>query len=319
MGHPVLIDAHSHINFSAYKDDAAEVITRAESEGVWMLAVGSQVDTSRRAVEYAERFAHIWAVVGLHPIHLVDTHVDLAEVGEEGKEGIAFRTRAETFDLAAYRTLAEHPKTVAIGECGMDFYRIPDGCNPEEVRRVQEQTLRQQIALAQELDLPLMVHVRDANNHTNSRMDANLRIRESERSAHEETIRILTETYGSWSAGPLRGMIHCYSGTWDQAQRYLAIGFNISFTGVITFRPTKKQLGQAEELWRVVREVPMDRFLVETDCPYLTPDPHRGERNEPRYVRHVAERVAELKGISFSEAAASSVENTFRIFRKIQR
>ncbi|MDP3770690.1 MAG: TatD family hydrolase, partial [bacterium] len=159
---PLLVDAHSHINFSAYKDDAAEVIARSEREGIWMLAVGSQIDTSRRAVEYAERFEHIWAVVGLHPIHLVDTHVDLAEVGEEGKEGVAFRTRAETFDLAAYRALAEHPKTVAIGECGMDFYRILIGCDPEEVRRVQEQTFRQQIALARELDLPLMVHVRDA-------------------------------------------------------------------------------------------------------------------------------------------------------------
>ncbi|MDP3770866.1 MAG: TatD family hydrolase, partial [bacterium] len=136
-------------------------------------------------------------------------------------------------------------------------------------------------------------------------------------SAHEETIRILMETYGPWPGTQPRGMIHCYSGTWDQAQRYLALGFNISFTGVITFKPTKKQLPFAEELWRVVREVPMDRFLVETDCPYLTPEPHRGERNEPRYVRHVAERVADLKGVSFDDVAAASVENTFRLFRKI--
>lgn len=294
---PLLIDAHSHINFSAYKDDAPEVIARAEGEDIWMLAVGSQIDTSRRAVEYAERYDHIWAVVGLHPIHLIDSHVDLAEVGEEGKEGIAFRTRAEIFDGAAYRALAEHPKTVAIGECGLDRYRIPPGSDAQEIFRVQENVFRQQILLAQECDLPLMVHVRDA---------------------HEETIAIIQDAYGPWAATQPRGMIHCYSGTWAQAERYLTLGFNISFTGVITFRPTKKQLPLAEELWRVVREVPMDRFLVETDCPYLTPDPHRGERNEPRYVRHVAERVAELKGRSFEEVAAASVENTYRLFRKMQ-
>ena len=129
MSRPFLIDAHSHINFSAYRDDAVEVIARAEAEGIWMLAVGSQLDTSRRAVEYAERYEHVWAVVGLHPIHLVDTHVDLEEVGEEGKEGVAFRTRAEVFDIEAYRALAQYPRVVGIGECGLDFYRIPTTMN----------------------------------------------------------------------------------------------------------------------------------------------------------------------------------------------
>jgi len=296
MSRPFLIDAHSHINFSAYKDDAAEVIERAESEDIWMLAVGSQIDTSRRAVEYAERFAHVWAVVGLHPIHLVDDHVDLAEVGEEEKEGIAFRTRTEVFDVAAYRALAQHPKTVAIGECGLDRYRIPAGHDPEEVFRLQETTFRQQIALAQECMLPLMVHVRDA---------------------HAESLAVLQDAYGPWSGTQPRGMIHCYTGTWDHAQQYLALGFNIGFTGVITFTPTKKQSVLAEELRRTVRGVPLDRFHVETDCPYLAPEPHRGERNEPRYVRHVAEKVAELRGAPLEEIVATSVANTLRLFQKI--
>lgn len=298
MDRPFLIDAHSHICFSAYRDDAAEVIARAEAEHIWMLAVGSQADTSKRAVEYAERYPHIWAVVGLHPTHLFADEVDWHEVGEEGKEGVAFRTRAEVFDHAAYRALAEHPKTVAIGECGLDRYRLPAGHAPEEVFRVQEEAFRQQIALAQSCDLPLMVHVRDA---------------------HEETIAVLRDTYGSWSNTQPRGMIHCYSGTWDQAQRYLALGFNISFTGVMTFRPTKKQQPIAEELWRTAREVPLDRCHVETDCPYLTPEPHRGERNEPRYVRHIAERIAELRGLPLETVARASVENTFRLFQKMER
>ncbi|MDO8462798.1 MAG: TatD family hydrolase [bacterium] len=300
--HPFLIDAHTHINFNAYHDDAAEVIRRADGDGVWMLAVGSQMDTSRRAVAYAEQYEHIWAVVGLHPIHLVDTLVDQHEVGEDA-EGIAFRTRKEVFDLDAYRALARHPKTVGIGECGMDFYHIPDGLAPQEVRRTQEDTFRQQIALAREEELPLMVHVRDGEG--------------PDASAHEETIRILGDAYGAWDGTQPRGLIHCYSGTWEQAQRYLDRGFNISFTGVITFRPTKKQLAIQEELMRVVRDVPMDRFHVETDCPYLTPDPHRGERNEPAYVRHVAEKVAEQKKLSLNEVARSSVENTERLFKKM--
>ncbi|MFH1098432.1 MAG: TatD family hydrolase, partial [Candidatus Uhrbacteria bacterium] len=114
---PFLIDVHSHINFRAYREDVAEVIARAEAENIWMLAVGSQIDTSRRAVEWAEKYPHIWAVVGLHPLHLFEMTIDAHEVG--GGEGdIAFQTRSETFDPAAYQQLAEHPKTVAIGECG---------------------------------------------------------------------------------------------------------------------------------------------------------------------------------------------------------
>lgn len=296
MASPFLIDAHSHICFSAYKDDAADVIARAEAAGVWMLAVGSQIDTSRRAVEYAEQYPHIWAVVGLHPIHLVDSHVDEQEVGGEG-ERILFRTRKETFDPTAYRRLAEHQKVVGIGECGLDRYRIPKHLDSTEVFRVQEEAFRQHIVLAQELDLPLMVHVRDA---------------------HDDTIRILEDTRNGWRLEPPLGMIHCYSGTWDQAQRYLALGFNISFTGVITFKPTKRQLPIVEELWRTVRGVPIDRFHVETDCPYLTPEPHRGERNEPRHVIHVAEKVAELRGIAIEEVARASVENTLCLFRKMQ-
>lgn len=314
---PFLIDAHSHINFSAYKEDAAEVIARAEAENIWMLAVGSQSDTSRRAVEYAERYPHVWAVVGLHPTHLFADEVDWNEVGEEGKEGVAFRTRAEVFDPATYRALAEHPKTVAIGECGLDRYRLPAGHAPEEVFRVQEEVFRQQIALAQSVGLPLMVHVRDAM-PTPSRSPSLGEGEKSFGSAHEETIAVLRDMCGPWSDTQPRGMIHCYSGTWDQAQRYLALGFNISFTGVITFAPTKKQLPIASELRRTVREVPIDRFHVETDCPYLTPEPHRGKRNEPQFVRHVAEKMAELRASTLPEIASASVRNTLTLFRKMR-
>ncbi|MBI4433663.1 TatD family hydrolase [Candidatus Uhrbacteria bacterium] len=309
---PFLIDAHAHINFSAYKDDASEVIARAESERIWMIAVGSQIDTSRRAIAYAERYPHIWAAVGLHPMHLIDTVVDEQEVDAaehiaKGGAGvitpglsprIQFRTRQELFDVNVYRELAAHPKVVAIGECGLDRYRVPPGEDPDEVFRHQEEAFRQQIMLAQEVGLPLIVHVRDA---------------------HEETIQLLESMRTGWREEPSFGLIHCYTGTWDQAQRYLALGFNISFTGIITFRPTRTQTVLAEELWRTVRGVPLDRLHVETDCPYLAPEPHRGQRNEPRFVRHVAERVAALRDAAVEQVALASVENTVRLFRKMQR
>lgn len=312
MTQPFLIDAHSHINFSAFAHDAAEVVARAEAENIWMLAVGSQIDTSRRAVAYAATYEHVWAVVGLHPIHLIDDHVDWQEVGETRKEGVAFHSRSEVFDPAAYRTLAQHSKVVAIGECGLDRYRIPAGHDPDAVFNLQETAFRQQIALARECGLPLMVHVRDGA--AGGEPGANTA---NASSVNEETIRVLSDAYGPWSGTEPRGIMHCYSGTWDQAQRYLALGFNISFTGVITFTPTKKQLPIAEELRKTAREVPLDRFHVETDCPYLTPEPHRSERNEPRYVRHIAEKIAELREVPLEKIAAASVANTLRVFRKI--
>lgn len=311
MTRPLLIDAHSHINFSAYRDDAPEVIRRATDDGIWMLAVGSQLATSRRAVDYAEQYEHIWAVVGLHPTHLVRDDIDWQEVGEDAKHGVAYRTSAEVFDPGEYRALAVHPRTVGIGECGMDFYHMPTGRDPVDVRRMQEDTFRAQIALAQSCVLPLMVHVRDGRTEIQSTREAE--------TAHEATLRILADSVGTWDGREPRGMIHCYSGTWDQAQRYLGLGFNISFTGVITFTPTRKQLPIAEELWRVVRGVPLDRFHVETDCPYLTPEPHRGKKNEPQFVRHVAERIALLRGMPFEAVASSSVSNTLRLFQKIVR
>lgn len=301
MSEPRLIDAHSHINFSAYRDDADVVIQRAEAERIWMTAVGSQIDTSQRAVEYAEKYPHIWAIVGLHPLHLIESHVD---ADESTDPSMGFKTRAEIFSPTAYRALAEHPKTVAIGECGFDWHRMPDGHDPVKVRQQQEDVFRQQITLAQEQNLPLMIHIRNG-----SGPDAQ---------ANEAVARILTDAQSGWQMDPPFGVLHCYAGTWTQAQRYLGLGYDISFTGIVTFRPTKKQLPLAEELRRVVRGVPLDRFHIETDAPYLAPEPHRGERNEPSFVRHIAEAIAELRGLSFDEVARASVANTLRLFRKMK-
>jgi TatD DNase family protein len=279
------IDAHSHINFNAYKDDAEEVIARAFADGTAMLAVGSQSTTSERAVEYAASRDGIWAVVGLHPTHLFEQYVDDVE--------IAYKSGHETFDPAFYRALAKRsPKVVGIGECGLDYYRMPEGTDPAEVKRRQQDTFRAHLDLAAELDLPVMVHCRDA---------------------HDDLASILESR--AKEGKPARGNIHCFTGTWAEAERYLKLGFYVSFTGVISYKPRAADLAKGETLQDVVKKMPLDRTLIETDAPYLAPVPYRGKRNEPSYVKHVGEAVAALKGIPVEEVEAATLANTKALFR----
>ncbi|HTK04610.1 MAG TPA: TatD family hydrolase [Candidatus Eisenbacteria bacterium] len=277
------IDAHSHINFNAYKDDAEEVIRRAVEDGTGMLAVGSQITTSERATDYAAKHDWIWAVVGLHPTHLYDHFVDEQE--------IHYKSRNETFDPDAYRALAKLPKVVGIGECGLDYYRLPEGADHDAIKKKQHDTFREQLDLAHELDLPVMIHCRDA---------------------HGDVSTILEEYRDR--GRPLRGDVHCFTGTWAEAERYLALGFYISFTGIVTFPPKAADKGK-ETLADVARRVPLERLLIETDAPYLAPVPHRGKRNEPAYVKHVGAFIAHLKGLETAEVEARTLQNTKDLFR----
>ncbi|MBI4457479.1 TatD family hydrolase [Candidatus Uhrbacteria bacterium] len=280
----MLIDAHSHVNFNGYKKDADEVIRRAFDQGVAMLAVGSQLSTSERAVDYAERYDGIWAVIGLHPIHLFEQFVD--------EEEIQFKSRAEEFDPDAYRALAKRSKkVVAIGECGLDYYRLPDGVSQTEVAAKQKEVFRAQLDLSLELGLPIMIHCREA---------------------HADVAEILEEYAAAGKS--VRGDIHCFTGTVAEAERYLKLGFYISFTGVITFPPRAADRAKGSPLDEVLRTVPLDKLLVETDCPYLAPVPQRGKRNEPAFVRYVAEYAAKVKGVPFEEFAAQTLKNTKQLF-----
>lgn len=275
-----LIDTHSHINFNAYRNDADEVIRRALDSGIGMFAVGSQITTSERAVEYAKRYDDIWAVIGLHPIHLFEQEVD--------EEEIKFKSREETFDAARYEALARSSdKVVAIGECGLDYYRMPAGIDESIFRTVQKNAFRAQVDLALKLDLPIMVHCRDA---------------------HDDLADILEEYKGG--ERKVSGQIHCFTGTVAEAMRYITLGMYISFTGIITFPVKNLTLETGETLLDVVKEVPLDRIIVETDAPYLSPVPNRGKRNEPAWVRHIAEKVAEVKGLTFDDVAKATLKNT---------
>mgnify|MGYP001568712866 CR=1 FL=1 len=282
-----MIDTHCHVHFRAYKDDMDDVIKRTLDKGVRMITVGTQSTTSKNGIDVAEKYDGIYTTIGLHPNHTCEQQFidDLEEI----------KTRCEHFDVEYYRKLAEHPKVVAIGECGLDYYRIPENLKRDEVIAAQKEELRKQLDLADELNLPVVIHCRDA---------------------HEDQTAMLKEYI---DAGKLtrRGVVHCFSSTIDQARAYHAIGFLTSFTGIITFPPRKNE-GPISPLQSVVRDCPLDMLMLETDAPYLTPEPHRGKRNEPWYVQFIAAKVAELKNISVEEVDRVTTQNAEKLFGLIK-
>lgn len=294
MKTPFLVDTHAHVNFNAFKDDAEEVIERALAQNVWMNLVGSQRDTSKRAVSMAEKYNKgVYAVVGLHPTHLFSTYVD--------EEEINFHTKEEDFGVDYYRELAKNEKTVAIGEMGLEYYRLSDitrqtGASEGEIKEKQKELFLKGVDLACELDLPVVIHCRDA---------------------HEDQQKIIRESQNKYG-GKVRGVVHCFSENWEIAKGYLDLGFLLSFSGIITFEIRKSSRSAAEALLEVVRKIPPSMFMLDTDCPYLTPEPYRGKRNEPLYVRYIAERVAETRGVSFEEVSEITTQNALKLFRYVR-
>jgi TatD DNase family protein len=274
---PRLVDAHAHLNFAAFNDDRAEVIKRTLEAGVWHINVGTKKDTSRQAVELAEQYDQgVYAIVGLHPIHTARSYHDEAELGEKA---LGFTSAGEDFDYDDYLQLARRPKVVGIGECGLDYFRA----DPAMVIR-QKEIFSSQIRLANEVQKPLMLHIRSGDNQ----------------SAYAEALAILK------AQAKVLGNAHFFAGTIAEAKSFLDLGFYLSFTGVITF---------AKDYAELVRFVPLDRILIETDCPYVAPAPYRGKRNEPLYVTEVAKRVAELKGLSLLQVTEDTTANCRRLFR----
>jgi len=279
-----MIDSHCHIQFNAYKDDAEIVIKRCIERGVILNCVGSQINTSRRAVEYAKKYKNIYATIGLHPIHLFSTEVDEGEV--------AFKTREENFDYEEYKKLANHPKVIGIGECGLELFHLPKDANRDEIIKKQSETFLKQYRLAKELDLPVVIHVREA---------------------HDEMINLLKNI-----GEPIRGVVHCYTGDWSNAQKYLDLGLYIGFTGVITFPAKKTNPKPQEDLIEVVKKCPIDKVLIETDAPYLAPQAYRGQRCEPWMVAEVAKKIAQIRQIDLEEVIKITEDNTKKLFTRIK-
>jgi TatD DNase family protein len=255
----MLIDSHAHIQGKEYAGEAEAVIARARDAGVeTIIAVGGAGDMSSNteAIALAQAFANVYATVGMHP------H-DAKDVGAD--------------ELKTLRDLASHPKVVAVGETGLDYFY---NHSPHDV---QQRVFAQFIHMARATKLPIIVHERDA-------------------------ARQAVELLRAEGGGELRGVIHCFTGNYEAAGAYLDLGFYLSFTGIITFK-------NADALREVVRKVPLEKMFVETDSPYLTPVPHRGKRNEPAYVRFVAETIANVKGVTVDEVARTTTNNVRALFR----
>lgn len=256
----LLVDSHCHLDFPEFQGREDELLTAMSANGVgWALIAGVTLERLPGVLELTKRFPNLYAAVGVHP----DT-----QDGEEPDQDRLIR-------------LADHPKVVAIGETGLDYYRL------EGDLEWQRERFRTHIRAARRTGKPLIIHTREAAT---------------------DTLRILEEE----GAGEVGGVFHCFTETLAVAQSALRLGFHISFSGIVTFK-------NALQIKEVASFVPLERTLVETDAPYLAPVPHRGKLNHPALVRHVAEEVAKLKGIDTEELAAATTDNFFRLFGSAKR
>lgn len=281
----MLLDTHAHLDYPDFAGDLEGVIARAAEAGVTrIITIGTGLESSRRAVALAERFANVFAVVGIHPTNVIEEPGDF---------------------LPALRELAKHPKVAALGETGLDYHHLPSELSLQSspamaamqaeviedieasvvdgaYRAAQADVFRQHLDLAAELGLNVVIHQRDA---------------------WEDTVEILQS-----SPPGVRGVFHCFGNRPEQAAEILAMGHLVSFTGIITF----KNAALARE---TLASVPADRFMVETDCPYLAPAPFRGKRCEPFHTRLVAEKAAEVRGVTLEEIASQTTRTAESFFR----
>ncbi len=282
------IDTHAHLNINAFAGDWRAVIDRCAEEGVVVINVGTQQDTSKKAVEIAQETDNGYAIIGLHPVHTSASYHDESELGENMK---GFTSRGEVFDTEFYRALAtSSKKVVAIGECGYDYYHLSS-----DTKLVQEAAFIAQIKLANELDLPLMIHTRDAKgNQASSKAEAGVG------NVYDDTYATLKQY------AKVPGNIHFYAGNWEQAKKFLELGFTISFTGVITF---------ARDYEEVVMKAPLNMIHGETDCPYVAPVPYRGKRCEPLMVTEVYKKIAVIKGVDEEVVREQLLQNARWLYK----
>lgn len=271
----MIVDTHSHLIFKAYDKDRDEIIKRTQKEGMLCIDVGTKYETSKKAVELAEKYENIYAAIGMHPIHI---KTDLLKIKMDEEEG-AFMPLGEDFDAEKYRELAKSKRVIAIGEIGLDYYYRPKTkTRLEEFKKLQKQVFIQQLDLAEELNLPVIIHCR---------------------MAFEDLYEIL-------KGRNLKGVIHCFTGSWDLAKKFIDLGFYIGINGII----------YKLDLDEVIKKCPLDKILVETDCPYLTPfEEGKNKRNEPIFVKHVIQKIAGLKGLTFEQVAEATTQNAKNLFK----
>ena len=290
----MLIDIHTHTQFAAFKDDWKEVIDRALANNVWLVNVGTQKDTSRRAVEIANEFkAGVYATVGLHPIHTSKSYHDEQELGSpstssgqnlKGVEG--FVSRGEEFDYEYYKKLAQDSKVVGIGECGFDYYRLEEN-NEKKAKSLQKEVFLKHIELAKEVGKPLMIHCRPSKGTDD---------------AYEDLLSLVPSSLSL----VLHKIVHFFVGSPAMAKNLVESGCYFTFGGVITF---------VRDYDEAIKYIPLDRILLETDAPYVTPEPYRGKRNEPLYVVEVVKKLAEIKGVDYDKIVEAATVNARKVFK----
>lgn len=270
-------DAHTHAHFPVYGDEKDAVVRRAADERIGMITVGTRKDTSVAAVRCADQYENVWAAIGLYPGHTVESFHDEDELGGAGENKME---GPELFDYDFFKKLAENKKVVAIGECGLDY----PYCENEEQKEIQKIEFIRQIEFADEIKKPLMIHCRDA---------------------YHDVVDIFRERGTSRNH-----VMHSFRGTVEEAARFIELGFYFTFGGVITFRQKKDGINYAE----VIKTIPTDRLLSETDAPWVAPVPYRGKRNEPAYVVEVVKKIAEIKDVPLEIMREQILENTKNAF-----
>jgi TatD DNase family protein len=255
----MLFDSHCHLHFSQYDSDREEVINRLKEASVKVINIGTDLEDSKKAIDLAKKyFDFMWASVGVHP-NDTDSEIDFEEL----------------------KKITSDEKVVAVGECGLDYFRTPG----RERQAKQREIFEKQIELAKELNKPLILHCRSSAGSQN---------------VYDDTIDILNSNNAN------NGVAHFFAGSKEIAKKFLDLGFYIGFAGPITF---------AEEYKELVEFVPLDRILIETDAPFAAPVPHRGQRNEPIYVEFVARKIAEWKNLKFEEVTRQTAKNANSLFR----
>ncbi len=264
-----MIDVHCHLNFHSFEKDQDEVIKNAFKAGVYaIINTGTKIDSSKKAIELADKYDNLYAIVGVHP-----HHADKLELETDWDEQL--------------EKLTTHKKVVAIGECGLDYYSYKS--NGIVDPKLQKEVFIKQIELSQGVKLPLQIHNRQAG---------------------KDILEILSHYKNDLQDPP--GMFHCFAGSFDVLKQALQLGFYIGFDGNITYPGIAK--GEETDLKELAKYTPLDRIVTETDSPYLTPQPHRGSRNEPRYVILIGEFLAQIKQVPFSTLRAQTVQNAQTVF-----
>ncbi|MEK9157593.1 MAG: TatD family hydrolase [Patescibacteria group bacterium] len=255
-----IFDSHCHPQLAQYDADREEVIRRAQASNTSLICIGTDIDTSKQAIELAQKYEGVWATVGLHPNDNLK----------------------EEFDIEKYRELLKQPKVVAVGEIGLDYFRTEEKDQP-----AQKEKFIKQLELAKSEHFPVVLHSRDSNKGSTGR-------------AYPDMIEILKQY------PEIRGVVHSCTASIDEAKQFLDVGLYLGFNGIITF---------ASQYHEVVKYAPLNKILLETDAPYLTPEPYRGQRNEPAHVIEVAKKVAELKGETLEKVIEQTTLNCKELFQ----